>query len=147
MELEVTPAFPTLIGSSRVPDAGVMNEELHALILAEEAKNASLGRSNVGGWHSRTDFLNRPETAVGALTTWITWAVNQIPRQRPPLQGHDICFRVGKRFVVPGRPMRPTLTRTARGPVCTTWMPGRTTRIGRSAACWSSSIHGLAWRR
>ena len=76
--LEVIPAFPTLIGRWIVPDAGSMNQELRALILAEEAKYSSLGRSNIGGWHSRTDFLNHPEPAVAALTTWITWAANQM---------------------------------------------------------------------
>jgi hypothetical protein len=38
----------------------------------------SLGRSNIGGWHSRPDFLNRLESAVGALTTWITWAIRKM---------------------------------------------------------------------
>jgi uncharacterized protein (TIGR02466 family) len=71
-------AFPTLIGRWLVPDAEVMNQELQALILAEEAKYASLGRSNIGGWHSRTDFLNHSDPAVEALTTWITWAVNEM---------------------------------------------------------------------
>ncbi len=74
----MTPAFPTLLGRLLVPDADAMNQELHALILAEEAKYASLGRSNIGGWHSRTDFLNHPEPAVAALTNWITWAVNKM---------------------------------------------------------------------
>src|SRR4030095_11326843 len=78
MEIEVTQAFPTAIGQLRVPDADAMNQELRALILAEEAKLSSLGRSNIGGWHSRPDFLNRPELAVAALTTWITWAVNKM---------------------------------------------------------------------
>jgi len=78
MELEVTEAFPTFIGRLRVPDAEAMNQELRALILAEEAKYPSLGRSNVGCWHSRPDLLNRPEPAVAALTTWITWAVRQM---------------------------------------------------------------------
>jgi fido (protein-threonine AMPylation protein) len=36
MELELTPAFPTLIGQLRVPDPEVMNRDLQALILAEE---------------------------------------------------------------------------------------------------------------
>jgi uncharacterized protein (TIGR02466 family) len=76
--LEVIPAFPTLIGRWLVPDADAMNQDLQALILVEEANYPSLGRSNIGGWHSRTDFLNRPEPAVAALTTWITWAVNQM---------------------------------------------------------------------
>ncbi len=78
MELEVTSAFPTLIGRLRVPDADAMNQDLHALILAEETRQESLGRSNVGGWHSRPDFLTRPEPAVAALTTWVTWAVSRM---------------------------------------------------------------------
>jgi uncharacterized protein (TIGR02466 family) len=78
MELEVTPAFPTPIGRLRVPDADAMNQDLRAVILAEEAKYVSLGRSNTGGWHSQTDLLDRPEPAVGALSTWITWAVRRM---------------------------------------------------------------------
>jgi uncharacterized protein (TIGR02466 family) len=77
MELEITKAFPTVIGQFRVPDAEAMNQELQTLILAEEASYLSLGRSNIGGWHSRPDFLNRPEPAVGALTNWVTWVVSQ----------------------------------------------------------------------
>ena len=50
MELEVTPAFPTLIGRLQIPDAGAMNRDLQTLILAEEAQYSSLGRSNIGGW-------------------------------------------------------------------------------------------------
>jgi len=78
MELEVTQAFPTVVGQLRVPDAESMNQELQTLILAEEASYLSLGRSNIGGWHSRTDFLNRPDPAVAALTTWVTWVVRQM---------------------------------------------------------------------
>jgi uncharacterized protein (TIGR02466 family) len=78
MNIEVTSAFPTLIGRSRVPDAESMNAELQALILAEEQRYASLGRSNVGGWHSQTHFFTRQEPAVNALTTWVTWAVKQM---------------------------------------------------------------------
>jgi uncharacterized protein (TIGR02466 family) len=78
MELDVTPAFPTLIGRLRVPDAEAMNLDLQALILAEEAEYLTLGRSNLGGWHSRTDFLNRPEPAVAALTTWVTYGVSRM---------------------------------------------------------------------
>jgi hypothetical protein len=67
MELEVTPVFPTLIGQLRVPDSDAMNQELRELILAVETKHATLGRSNIGGWHSRPDFLNSSEASVGAL--------------------------------------------------------------------------------
>jgi len=80
MELEVTRAFPTFIGLVRLPDADTMNKSLHALILAEEAEYPSLGRSNIGGWHSRPDFLHRSDTSIAALTSWITWALRRMVR-------------------------------------------------------------------
>jgi uncharacterized protein (TIGR02466 family) len=78
MELEVTPAFPTLIGRLQIPDAGAMNQDLEALILAEEAKYSSLGRSNIGGWHSRPDFLSWRDPAVAALTCWLNWTLREM---------------------------------------------------------------------
>jgi uncharacterized protein (TIGR02466 family) len=78
MELEVMSAFPTLIGRWQIPDADVINQDLQALIIAEEAKYSSLGRSNIGGWHSRPDFLTRREPAVSALTAWLTWALRRM---------------------------------------------------------------------
>jgi uncharacterized protein (TIGR02466 family) len=78
MDLELTSAFPTRIGRVHVPDADAMNQELRAIILAEEHTYGSLGRSNVGGWHSRPDFLRRSEPAVAGLTVWITWAVRKM---------------------------------------------------------------------
>jgi uncharacterized protein (TIGR02466 family) len=78
MEIEFTNAFPTLIGRFQVPDAEVMNQDLQALILAEEVEYPSLGRSNIGGWHSRPDFLYRPEPAIAALTAWLTWALRRM---------------------------------------------------------------------
>lgn len=78
MEIDITPAFPTLVGSLLVPDAEAMNHDLAALILDEEVRHLSVGRSNIGGWHSQTDFLDRPEPAVTALANWVIWAANQI---------------------------------------------------------------------
>jgi len=78
MEIEVTQVFPTLLGHFRVPDAGSMNYDLRALILAEETRHASPNRSNIGGWHSRADLLKCKESAVEALTTWIAWAVRKM---------------------------------------------------------------------
>lgn len=78
MDLEVTEVFPTLIGRMRIPDAAEMNRGLRELIVAEQQKYSSIGRSNVGGWHSRTDFLHRNEPEVASLTNWITWAVKQM---------------------------------------------------------------------
>lgn len=78
MDFEVTSVFPTLIGRFHVPDAAAMNSELRAIILAAEAGQATLGRSNIGGWHSQPDLFERPEPAIGALTQWVTWALKQI---------------------------------------------------------------------
>lgn len=78
MELEVTQAFPTLIGRLRVPDPEVMNRDLQTLILAKEAEYSSLGRSNIGGWHSRPDFLSNPDPAVSSFTTWLTWGLRRM---------------------------------------------------------------------
>lgn len=78
MELEVTTAFPTRIGRFRVPDADTMNDGLRALILEAEGAHAGIGRSNIGGWHSRPDFFVSQESAVAALTTWVTWALRRM---------------------------------------------------------------------
>ena len=78
MELEVTQAFPTLIGRLWIPDADAINRDLQALIVAEEAEYSSLGRSNLGGWHSRPDFLSRRDPAVSSLTAWLTWALRRM---------------------------------------------------------------------
>jgi uncharacterized protein (TIGR02466 family) len=78
MELNVTQAFPTHIGCVQLPDAEAMNEGLQSLILAEELQYPSLGRSNIGGWHSRADFLHRSDPSVSALTSWITWALRRM---------------------------------------------------------------------
>jgi len=80
MELDITPAFPTLIGRMRIPDAEAMNLGLRALILTEETKYPSLGRSNIAGWHSRTDLLNCSDPSVAELTSWITWALSRMVR-------------------------------------------------------------------
>ena len=77
MELEFARVFPTLIGQLRVPDPEVMNQDLRALVLAEEAEYSSLGRSNVGGWHSRPDFLTKSHPAISALNTWLKWALRR----------------------------------------------------------------------
>jgi uncharacterized protein (TIGR02466 family) len=78
MDLNVTQAFPTYIGRVQLPDAETMNQELQALILAEELQYPSLGRSNIGGWHSRADFLHRSHDSVAALTSWIRWALRRM---------------------------------------------------------------------
>jgi uncharacterized protein (TIGR02466 family) len=78
MELKVTPAFPTSIGQLQIPDAEAMNRDLRDIIVAQEAEYPSLGRSNIGGWHSRPDFLTRRDPAISAFQTWLTWALRKM---------------------------------------------------------------------
>ena len=78
MELEINEAFPTLIGRLRIPDAEAMNRDLQALILADESKYPTLGRSNIGGWHSAPDFLRRDAPCVAGLTTWLSWSMSRM---------------------------------------------------------------------
>ena len=70
--------FPLSLAGCGYRTPSAMNRDLQALILAEEAEYASLGRSNIGGWHSRPDFLNRRDPAVSALTAWLTWALRRM---------------------------------------------------------------------
>jgi uncharacterized protein (TIGR02466 family) len=78
MELKVTPAFPTLIGELQIPDADAMNRDLRTLIGAQEVEYASIGRSNIGGWHSRPDFLQQQHPVVSAFRTWLTWGLRKM---------------------------------------------------------------------
>ena len=110
MELEVTPAFPTLIGRFRIPDADAMNRDLHALILAEEAKYASLGRSNIGGWHSRPDFLSRrgSRSVRADDVAHLGFAPNdRCQRGSECVPGYAVGFRVGDPLPRGGVPCAP----------------------------------------
>ena len=78
MDLHVTEVFPTLVGRLQVPDAESMNRDLQPLILSEEAKHPSWGRSNIGGWHSAPDLLTRQDPSIAGLTSWLRWALSRM---------------------------------------------------------------------
>ena len=78
MELEVTEAFPTKVGRLWLPDANLMNQDLRSIILGDENKYSSIGRSNIGGWHSRPDFLHHPDPSIAKLTSWLTWGIGRM---------------------------------------------------------------------
>ena len=78
MEVDVTPTFPTFIGRFQIPDADAMNHELRGFILAKEAEYARLGHSNIGGGHSSPDVFHNSDPSVVALTTWVSWTLNQM---------------------------------------------------------------------
>ena len=79
MEKNVGFAFPTPIGNFRIPEAEPVNRELRRLILErEQSDTAPTQKSNVGGWHSRSDLANWPDPAVASLRGWILEAVNAV---------------------------------------------------------------------
>ena len=148
MELEVTQAFPTPIGRLQVPDAEAMNEALQAIILAEEAKCASIGRSNIGGWHSRPDFLVRSEPAVAALTGWITWAVSRMVKATAGFGQSDESLSLSGWSGDLPQPRcisrAPLPSGKAPGLACTTWKAAPPVRHARSVGSWSSSTRASA---
>jgi uncharacterized protein (TIGR02466 family) len=61
-------AFATPLIGYRWPDAEALNAALRGLILETERRRPGMPqRSNVGGWHSTPDFLDRPEEPVREL--------------------------------------------------------------------------------
>jgi uncharacterized protein (TIGR02466 family) len=55
--------FPTPVTVFDLPGREERDRELCACLLAEEARVPSLQVSNYGGWHSRRDLHERPDTA------------------------------------------------------------------------------------
>ncbi|MEZ5582774.1 MAG: TIGR02466 family protein [Candidatus Competibacteraceae bacterium] len=63
----VLPIFATPISNYRFPDVDAPNETLRAFILQREQSDAGISRSNVGGWHSSTDFFEWDSGCVREL--------------------------------------------------------------------------------
>ena len=63
-----TLAFGTPVIAYPWPDSDALNAALSALILAKEKESAGLIRSNVGGWHSGTEFFNWGAECIRSLS-------------------------------------------------------------------------------
>ena len=57
-------AFATPLLVKRYGDDDGLNAKLQEHILAREAKEATKGMSNVGGWHSPADLLGSSDPAI-----------------------------------------------------------------------------------
>lgn len=62
-----TMVFPTPVTVHPWPGSEALDAELAALVRRLEAAEPGLARSNVGGWHSGTDFIHRDEPCVRRL--------------------------------------------------------------------------------
>ena len=63
-----TLAFGTPVIAYPWPDSDPLNTALGALILAKEKESAGLIRSNVGGWHSGTEFFTWEAECIRSLS-------------------------------------------------------------------------------
>ncbi len=67
LERNTVPCFATPIVNFHWADSDAMNEALSGAILALEAADPGLQKSNVGGWHSQLDFLDSEHAAITEL--------------------------------------------------------------------------------
>lgn len=87
-------AFPTPLLVKRYGD-GELNRQLLEHVAAREADEPSLGLSNVGGWHSGTNFLEAADPAVRELRERVSACVHKmlvLTRHKPLL--NDRTLRV-----------------------------------------------------
>lgn len=72
--------FPTPLFVHAWPDSEAMNRALTEMILAEEAADAGLARSNVGGWHSPMGFVLRRDPPIPQLMQRIQVFVGEVTK-------------------------------------------------------------------
>ncbi len=73
--------FPTPILVRHWPGSEPLNRELHALVLEKERAQASVGKSNFGGWHSDEDLFEWGGPAIEELKERVGQACQEITSQ------------------------------------------------------------------
>ena len=86
--------FTTPIATHRVADAEVLNQSLRDIILAAEAGTPTTGRSNIGGWRSEHNLLERPEAAMATLRDEIRDAIDQVIQATAGANGFNGQFAI-----------------------------------------------------
>ncbi len=92
--IRISRLFSTPIATHRINDAATLNQGLKEIILAEEAGKPSTGRSNIGGWRSDHDLLNRPEPAIATLRNEIREAISQVFQATAGAHGFNGQFAI-----------------------------------------------------
>jgi uncharacterized protein (TIGR02466 family) len=90
-------AFSTPVLRRKFPEAAAINEGLKRAIFAKEQSEPGIGRSLVGGWHSRDDLLDWPDPEIRTLRSWIGAAVQEMTAfTRPDIgQGGPVNVDLG----------------------------------------------------
>ena len=79
--LPIIPLFATPISNFQWPESEGLNAELAAYVLQLERADAGLSRSNVGGWHSKTDlFADDRESCLQVLRARVRSYVTALAR-------------------------------------------------------------------
>ncbi len=86
---ELTDIFPTRLMRRRRPKAAEFNARLREIVLGRERSDAGLGRSNVGGWHSRADLWDWPEPEIRELCDWVRRAAEDYTAEVAPVRAGD----------------------------------------------------------
>ena len=76
--------FPTPVVVHDWPGSEALNQQLRVLILAAELASPGVARSNVGGWHSDQQFLDRRDPCVQALLRRIRLMTQELTRAFMP---------------------------------------------------------------
>jgi uncharacterized protein (TIGR02466 family) len=70
--------WPTPVLQRVHPDADRLNPRLREIIRKREKTDVGIGKSVVGGWHSKEDVMGWPEPEIGQLRDFIVEAVKAI---------------------------------------------------------------------
>lgn len=71
----ITLAFASPVLRQTLDEGAEINARLRAIILERAVGGPSIGKSNVGGWHSETDFFDWPHPEVAQLLQGVARAV------------------------------------------------------------------------
>jgi uncharacterized protein (TIGR02466 family) len=80
----LTAAFATPIFRRVWPEAGPVNDGLKRVIFERERAEPNVGRSVVGGWHSRDDLLDWKQPEIATLRSWIGAAIQEMTQFARP---------------------------------------------------------------
>lgn len=94
-KVNIKEVFTTPLGLFAVPGADQLNRLLEEAILAREASDTTVERSNYGGWHSDDTLLNWPEIASANLGDTFRSAVSHMIAWTTRMQRFNIRLTLG----------------------------------------------------
>lgn len=84
LEVKLKSLYATPLVDARLGQAAEINECLKVIVLEKEAGDRGVARSNVGGWHSATDFFDWPHEEIRVLKAAVAQLVMQTTQAISP---------------------------------------------------------------